>query len=149
MWRNKKGISPIVGVILVVAMTVLLAAIAWTYLSGMTSSPGKVYQVAVKAQRVANTTSTDLSDIIVTYVGGPDQNKVTQLCVNFIGANSSNITANPNPQVTPTNNTVVCWNNPGVGSTAKCWIPRNETVHVVVNATFSDGTTQVLYDSVI
>ncbi len=45
MLRNKKGISPIVGVILVVAMTVLLAAIAWTYMSGMVSNPGKAYIV--------------------------------------------------------------------------------------------------------
>ncbi len=45
MLRNKKGISPIVGVILVVAMTVLLAAIAWTYMSGMVSNPGKTYIV--------------------------------------------------------------------------------------------------------
>ncbi|WP_457549543.1 archaellin/type IV pilin N-terminal domain-containing protein [Archaeoglobus sp.] len=144
MWGNRKGISPIVGVILVVAMTVLLAAIAWTYLSGMTSNPGKVYQVAVKAQRVANGTS--YSDIIVTYIGGPDQSKVTQLCVNFIGANSSNITANPS--VTPSG-TVICWNTPSVGATAKTWISRDKKVHVVVNATFSDGTQQVLYDSVI
>jgi len=32
-------------VILVVAMTVLLAVIAWTYMSGMVSSPGKAYIV--------------------------------------------------------------------------------------------------------
>ena len=36
--RDKKGISPIVGVILVVAMTVLLAAIAWTYMSRLATS---------------------------------------------------------------------------------------------------------------
>ncbi len=146
MWRDKKGISPIVGVILVVAMTVLLAAIAWTYMSGMVSNPGKVYQVAVKAQRVGNTTNTSFSDVIVTYVGGPDQSKVVKLCIDFVGVNNSSITANPSASLS---NGTVCWNNPSVGATAKAWIPRNETVHIVANATFSDGTVQVLYDNVI
>lgn len=45
MLKDRKGISPIIGVILVVAMTVLLAVIAWTYMSGMVSSPGKAYMV--------------------------------------------------------------------------------------------------------
>jgi len=45
MLKDRRGISPIIGVILVVAMTVLLAVIAWTYMSGMVSSPGKAYMV--------------------------------------------------------------------------------------------------------
>ena len=45
MLKDRKGISPIIGVILVVAMTVLLAVIAWTYLGGMMTSPGKAYIV--------------------------------------------------------------------------------------------------------
>ncbi len=45
MLKDRKGISPIIGVILVVAMTVLLAVIAWTYMSGMVTSPGKAYMV--------------------------------------------------------------------------------------------------------
>lgn len=51
MLKDRKGISPIVGVILVVAMTVLLAAIAWTYMSGMVSSPGKTYIVSPIVQK--------------------------------------------------------------------------------------------------
>jgi len=74
MWKDKKGISPIVGVILVVAMTVLLAAIAWTYLGGLATSPGKQYQVGVKVER-------SVGKIIITYIGGPDQDKVTGLRV--------------------------------------------------------------------
>ncbi len=141
-WKDEKGISPIVGVILVVAMTVMLAIIAWNYLGGMAQTTGKVYNIGVKVQRVPNSTS---SDIIATYVGGPDNDKVTELSITFVGC-TGKIDATPG---SPSGDTVT-WSgsNLKVGNTAKCWNAPDNT-HVIATATFSDGTQQVIYDSVI
>ncbi len=142
MWTNKKGISPIVGVILVVAMTVLLAAIAWTYMSGMVSSPGKQYQVGMKVERTAN-------GLTITYVGGPDQDKVSSLTITVYDTNDKkwyNGTA-----WTDTESSVDIWNNPTVGKSTVIDITgrTDHRFHVTVQATFKDGTKQVIYDSVV
>ena len=82
MLKDKKGISPIVGVILVVAMTVLLAAIAWTYLGGLASSgPSRVYQVGVTVKQI------DRDTITITYIGGADKDKLIEL--RFRGINQT------------------------------------------------------------
>jgi len=124
MWRNKKGISPIVGVILVVAMTVLLAAIAWTYLSGMTSSPGKVYMVQ------ANVKHSDPQVIRVSFVG-KDLKEVYK--VQFIGSNKDGDPLYWNVS-TPTY-------NPGMSN-----ITKDNTTYVF-NGTDDSNTNPTYYDS--
>ena len=176
MWRNKKGISPIVGVILVVAMTVLLAAIAWTYLGGFTKTSPKTYQVAVKVRETL--VENGKHRIVITYLGGPDQDKVVQL--EFIGTNSSNkpmkfkvegsnmdIKEDLKIKVdTVVNGKYVLkyfngtsWVNVSDNTFETDYIPLGVTVysdngtagkdHIIVNALFSDGTEQTLYDDYI
>ena len=84
MWKDRKGISPIVGVILVVAMTVMLGIIAWNYLGGMASSgPSKVYQVGVTVKQI------EADKISVTYVGGPDKDKLVELRFSGVDSNGN------------------------------------------------------------
>jgi flagellin-like protein len=144
MWKDKKGISPIVGVILVVAMTVLLAAIAWSYMSGMISSPGKQYQVGMKVERTAN-------GITITYVGGPDQDKVRSLGILVVNASNTNYWWNGSWQTGGTKTPWVWTGTPvPVGnSTIVTGIVGSDRYHITVNATFADGTQQVIYDSVV
>jgi flagellin-like protein len=74
--KDEKGISPIVGAILVVAMTIMLAVAAWSYLGNLAATPSsKVYQVVAKA------TENNTGWITVTYLGGPDHNTVDYLTV--------------------------------------------------------------------
>jgi flagellin-like protein len=143
MLKDKKGISPIVGVILVVAMTVLLAAIAWSYMSGMISSPGKQYQVGMKVERTTE-------GLMITYVGGPDQDKVSRVNVT-IQRLDNNSWWNENSTSWSANRVENDLGNT-VGSTISITganFNSNTRYHVVAIATFRDGTKQVIYDSVV
>jgi flagellin-like protein len=131
MWKDKKGISPIVGVILVVAMTVLLAAIAWTYLSGMSTPAGKIYKVSLKVERNQN-------NIVVTILGGPDVSKLTRVEVSTDGGANYQDLCNNNGG-----------NNCGVGSTGSFDDNGANPARVIVRATFNDGTQQIIYDNYV
>ena len=142
--KSRKGISPIVGVILVVAMTVLLAANAWTNLGGLATSPGKQYQVGMKVERTAN-------GIVITYIGGPDQDKVTSLGILVVNTSNTSWWWNGSWQNTG-NPTPLVWTGAPVpvgNTTIVTGIVASDRYHVTVNATFADGTQQVIYDSVI
>jgi len=42
VWKNKKGVSPVIATILMVAITVVLAAVLYVMVMGMMSGPGTV-----------------------------------------------------------------------------------------------------------
>ena len=158
MLRDRNGISPIVGVILVVAMTIMLGIIAWNYLGEMASGgPSRVYQVGVVAKQI------EAEKISVTYVGGPDKDKLVEL--RFSGVNSSGkdmsfylVQDASNTARLLIVNTSGVFNETGhkFKSEEYQYIPiglevrtNNATLgrdHVVVVAVFSDGTEQIIYD---
>ena len=80
---DSKGVSPIVGIILAVAITVLLAVIAWTYLGGFTTTSPKTYFVGAKA------TENPEGLISITYVGGADHSQVDYLVISVSRVNGS------------------------------------------------------------
>ena len=130
--RSKRGVSPVIGVILMVAATIVIAGVVMAMLGGF-GPPKKQYLVTASASE--NTTGY----IYVTYNGEPDSGMVDYLNVTIDG-NSETLpsewgTVNSNPDAK-------------VGASyGKQGTSGANNNHVVVAATFTDGTTQVILDT--
>lgn len=122
---NESAVSPVVGVILMIAITVIMAAVIGAFIFGMAGDlkPTKIVAVTV--------TPVNASAISVMNMGGQDASKLTSIDV------SGDIT------------------NPGsvgssVGSTG-VFLKANVTgqKHVVIVGTFNDDTSQVLLSTYV
>ena len=121
--RNDEAVSPVIGVILMVAITVILAAVIAAFVFGMTGNLTKSKMVSVSAYHYGN-------EISVTFKGGQDAP-----IVNSIKA-----------QIVDTTDSVVVPNEIGkVGIFAGTYTTRQ---HVIVTASFNDGTKQVILDTI-
>jgi archaeal type IV pilus assembly protein PilA len=140
--KNDEAVSPVIGVILMVAITVILAAVIAAFVFGMSGNITKTKVVAVTAQQP------DARHITVTYQGGQDAQSFSY----------GNVTVTPDVCVTGlayANNTVASGGyvlGAQVGSyvtastTADCFGGKD---HVVATGTFGDGSVQVLLDTYI
>jgi flagellin-like protein len=130
VWRNEKAVSEVISVILLVAITVIIAAVIAMYVFGMPANLTKTNIVSVTAQ--LDTTG----DILVTYHGGQDDDSVSSL------------------DITAPNGTVSSYANPDVGAVMKLTPPSptdwpTHQKHIVVIATFSDGPNQIILDTFV
>jgi flagellin-like protein len=116
---NEDAVSPVIGVILMVAITVILAAVIAAFVFGMAGNISKTKVVAFTASHPTS------DKIVVTNMGGQDVG--TLQSVNISGDVSGNV-----------GNTT--------GSTVSL-ASSTGAKHVIVTGTFSDGTSQVLLDS--
>ncbi|MEM2086522.1 MAG: type IV pilin N-terminal domain-containing protein [Archaeoglobaceae archaeon] len=82
MKMDEKGVSPVIGVILMVAITVILAAVIASFVFGMGSTVQRTYNVAFTAAMVNST------HVAITFQGGPDV-----MFVETCWANSTNTSA--------------------------------------------------------
>ncbi len=124
--KNDEAVSPVIGVILMVAITVILAAVIAAFVFGMSGNITKTKVVAATATQQGN-------NINVVYQGGQDAPTVSRLSVTWPnGTVSSNSTAlTVGQSLTGVN----------AGTTGQD--------HVVVTASFIDGSSQVILDSYI
>ena len=124
---DEKGVSPVIGVILMVAITVILAAVIASFVFGMAGTVKKQYTVVATASILGN-------EIVITYQGGPDHQLLSELNVTACGNGSTGT-----------------FNTTAVGATFKCGTnsatPNPD--HVVVVAKFKDGTEQVILDTYV
>ena len=137
--KNEEAVSPVIGVILMVAITVILAAVIAAFVFGMAGNISKTKVIAATAQKPTSTT------ITVTYQGGQD-------AASFTGAN---VTVTDSAAVPGTvsysgltlNN--MGWLSPSVGNsiTATDTTAYGAKSHVTVTANFNDGTQQVILDT--
>jgi flagellin-like protein len=117
--RRKKGVSPVIGVILMVAATIVIASVVLAMLGGF-GPPKKTYSIGVTANRAPD------GNVTVTYIGGPDANYVSSISVG--GDVSLTLTGT----VGDSNSTSAAAN-----------------AHVIATATFSDGSSQVVLDTYV
>ncbi|MEM2895054.1 MAG: type IV pilin N-terminal domain-containing protein, partial [Archaeoglobaceae archaeon] len=66
MRMDEKGVSPVIGVILMVAITVILAAVIASFVFGLGGTVKRTYNVAFSV------TTVNQSYVVVTFQGGPD-----------------------------------------------------------------------------
>ncbi|HVN65778.1 MAG TPA: type IV pilin N-terminal domain-containing protein [Methanomicrobiales archaeon] len=127
--KREDAVSPVIGVILMVAITVILAAVIAAFVFGMASGVSKTKTVAATARQVSN-------DIIVTWQGGTDNAMVKSYNISVI--NSAGTTDRLDNL------------GPGVGNSST-FAGKGTTAqdHVVVSAAFTDGSQQVVLDAYV
>ncbi|MCX8151994.1 MAG: type IV pilin N-terminal domain-containing protein [Archaeoglobaceae archaeon] len=122
MRRDEKGVSPVIGVILMVAITVILAAVVASFVFGLGGTVKRSYNVAFTVSAV------NASHAVVTFQGGPDVaflNTTTDACKIYKGGTSEGN-----------------FNKTEVGKSITIGLTSGETVTVVCD--FIDGTKQVM-----
>jgi len=146
--QNEDAVSPVIGVILMVAITVILAAVIAAFVFGMSGNIQRTHVVAVTVEK----TGTDT--ISVMNQGGQDQ---TSLSFMTITTSPELITACTNlkleTDVTTTYNgtehmCTVTGVNVGQGAIVTGG-DYSEKTKVVVIGTFTDGATQILMDTTV
>jgi flagellin-like protein len=132
--KTEDAVSPVIGVILMVAITVILAAVIAAFVFGMAGGVSKTKTVAATARQTGST-------IIVTWQGGADNAYVSGYNVSVADA-----------FIYPEDGTGYVDGDlyqPVVGNSTRHpgGTPSND--HVVVAAAFTDGTQQVVLDTYV
>jgi flagellin-like protein len=141
--KNSEAVSPVIGTILMVAVTVILAAVIAMYVFGLPANVTKTKVVAATAQLDQN------GDILITYQGG--QNDDTLSSLNITAPDGSTwYTRSPDGALVPSSSSDPL-GRPIIGSPmipttpAGGWPPGS--MHVMVVGAFSDGVNQVILDT--
>ena len=137
--KNDDAVSPVIGVILMVAITVILAAVIAAFVFGMAGNIQKTKIIAATAQSSG-------TDIYVTYQGGQDDSAL--IAVNVTAPNGTTYQSTTTNCVLATGGTAA---KPAVG--AVCKLGSGSATggqdHIVVVGRFSDGTSQVITDTYV
>ena len=121
--KNEEAVSPVIGVILMVAITVILAAVIAAFVFGMAGNISKTKVVSATLQRTSST------HIAATFQGGQDAAAVTKISWSSNGVAAGSM-------VSPTIGTTYTLSG-SIGSNA----------HIVGVATFNDNSQQVIIDT--
>ncbi|MBN2601296.1 MAG: type IV pilin N-terminal domain-containing protein [Candidatus Marinimicrobia bacterium] len=122
--RKEEAVSPVIGVILMVAITVILAAVIAAFVIPMAQNVETTKSVAATVkQSSANT-------ITVTYQGGQDNADVLSIFVTTPSSTRAEMS------------TIVGSSHAFPGGTSG-------QDHVVIVAVFKDGSEQVIYDGYV
>ena len=142
--KNDEAVSPVIGVILMVAITVILAAVIAAYVFGMS---GNVQKTKVVAATAVMTTG---GGIDITYQGGQDSDSLSGM--NITAPNGSYwYTIDSTGMLAESGSTPV---PPRIGAVMKL-IPPTPTdwptgqKHIVVVGTFNDGSSHVILDTIV
>ncbi len=148
--NGEDAVSPVIGIILMVAVAVMLTAVFGSSLFGMGSDMEKTRIVVVTASQPSADT------IMVTYYGGPDHNSIESITVMVNGlqvddddADTPSAIEGVDPGYTLTiSNTSNMTANNGIANLNgdNLTITRGNN-HVVVAATFVDGSGWVILDT--
>ena len=146
--KNDEAVSPVIGVILMVAITVILAAVIAAFVFGMSGNIQKTRIVAATA------TQPDANHIIITYNGGQDDS--TLVNINVTAPNGTLFwTSNAKGNLVSTGTIIA---KPSVGANLILTRLTTGTLpgdtwtgsdHVVVVGAFSDGANQVIMDTYV
>ena len=138
--QNEDAVSPVIGVILMVAITVILAAVIAAFVFGMSGNIQSTKNVAATATQQGTT-------IIVTYQGGADAQNVKHLMfsikddVKGYSSDAAGSIAASTGLASSKVNVGTSWKFPTEGT------PNKD--HVVVTAHFMDGSDQVILDTFV
>lgn len=149
--NNEEAVSPVIGVILMVAITVILAAVIAVFVFGMADSMETTHSVAVTAKM------TDANTMMFTLQGGADASTIQDISVQFFKKDGTLCkTAADIGLVNPTEGAVgfdifnetrnaYVWNVTNIGESAKLTgFNKDGFKHgnMLVWANFNDGTRQ-------
>ena len=139
--KNEDAVSPVIGVILMVAITVILAAVIAAYVFGMGGNANKQYMVGAVISQISD------SQMDITYLGGGDAGSVDFITIQittsdgveipthyFEGNNETTSEPDSLADIEPGSTTIISSNN------------FTYVDHVVVTATFLDGNQQIIME---
>jgi flagellin-like protein len=153
--KNDEAVSPVIGVILMVAITVILAAVIAAFVFGMSGNISKTKTVALTVQKESGAAITVMNN------GGQDAALLTGLTITADppAAAVCSVTDTTNLAVNATNSPCIVTLNAGtalsipVGDYVKLnagsttlW---NTKTKITVVGTFNDGSNQVLLDTYV
>ena len=127
--QNDDGVSPVIGVILMVAITVVMAAIVSSWSSGV-KVPNTPTTVGLDVSR----TNYDIS-VLVTSIDPPRTAPLQLLNISYLYWNGTSF--NPNS----TN-----ISNANVGSFTEFNTNNGTSKRVIITATYKDGSKKVLFN---
>jgi archaeal type IV pilus assembly protein PilA len=127
---SEDAVSPVIGVILMVAITVILAAVIAAFVFGMAGNVSKTRNIAVTATKQGQ-------NVTVTNNGGPDIADLTNFNSTLYPANGGT-SQSDTTNMTKTVGSITKFASSGVGKD-----------HVVIVANFNDGTKQVVLDTYV
>ncbi|MDO9326154.1 MAG: type IV pilin N-terminal domain-containing protein [Methanoregula sp.] len=133
------AVSEVIGTVLIVAVTVILAAIVASLAFSMMAANFQ------KAKLVSTSTSRIGNDILITYQGGTNDPDLSYIAINAPDSNTYK-TSSTSGALTISGTTV----KPNVGAMMK--LSGNATAQknrVIVVGYFSDGVTVVLLDTLV
>ena len=145
--KNDEAVSPVIGVILMVAITVILAAVIAAYVFGMSGNVQKTKVVAATA------VMTTRGGIDITYQGGQDADSLSG--INITAPNGSywysidsegTLAESGSTPVPPRIGAVMTLIPPPSGSSDP-W-PDGQR-HIVVVGIFNDGSSHVILDTIV
>jgi flagellin-like protein len=122
--KNEKGVSPVIGVILMVAITVILAAVIASFVFGLSGTMQRKYVIGFTV------TGVNSSYVTVRYEGGPDHAYVE----------SCKAMVNGNVKESVTTNTVGAVSPISISGTSGSF-------DFAIVCTFKDGSQQVVYSA--
>lgn len=128
MKKNEDAVSPVIGVILMVAITVILAAVIAMFVFGMATDIGSAKVVGLTVSE----NDTSLATVNVLWQGGGDLNQLKNMSGSVDGVAFSEITISPTPAVG-----VISPINTGSAVSGK---------RVILVGHFNDGQQQMLFD---
>jgi len=133
------AVSPVIGSILLVAITVIIAAVIAAFVFGMTGDIQQTRVVAITSDISQNDAPAKV--VVITNHGGKDASSLVDVLIQIQGDDCADPTTGPaNPLTTEFAQTV--------GSSIRCvGTSPGEREHLVVTGTFIDGTRQVLLDT--
>jgi flagellin-like protein len=124
--KREDAVSPVIGVILMVAITVILAAVIAAFVFGMASGVSKSKSVAATARQ------TGQYGCVVTWQGGQDNALISSYNVTLADINGPFLI-----------------NNNIVGNSTQWGYCTTSNDHIVVVANANDGTAQVILDTYV
>ena len=125
-----EAVSPVIGVILMVAITVILAAVIAAFVFGMAGNIQKTKMVTATASRSG-------PNVVVTYQGGQDNFQVDNYSVVVQGLTDSKFY----------NGSSELGISPTVGNSNQIPVSAGQMYHVTAIAAFNDGSQQVVLDT--
>jgi flagellin-like protein len=122
------AVSPVIGTVLMVAITVIISAVIATYVFNMGNVMTPTHSVGASAERQLGTT------ITVTWQGGLDNSNVLYYNITLTPSDSGNPALYPHYP-------------PIVGNATRFGGGTTDSDHVVVTAVFTDNSEQVVLDT--
>ncbi|HOI62466.1 MAG TPA: type IV pilin N-terminal domain-containing protein [Methanoculleus sp.] len=147
--ENEDAVSPVIGVILMVAITVILAAVIAAFVFGMTGNVQTTKTVAVTANQNSN-------NVVLTYHGGADAATLQYLTITV--TKGSDTTSETQYLWYDTSSSGVVTTNPNENNVGKLPVGTTTTIvgfassqqdHVVVAGHFADGSDHVVLDTYV